>query len=329
MAGSGSGVPTRLLKRLRASQPFNRIATGAVRGALSALGLRSEFAIAHLHRVGDVAARLPNGRRLRLHSHADDWVSNQVYWRGWRGYEPETTPLFYVLASRARLTIDVGAYVGFYTLLAAHANPAGRVVAFEPLPEAFARLTDHVRRNQLDNVACVGAAVGSQVGEAGFFHAAPAGTAAVASDGRASIPTSSSLSQAFMQGTPGLARATVAVTTLDAYLHERAPGAVDLVKIDTESTEPDVLAGARRTLAADHPSIFCEVLPHAGSGARLEAIVFPLGYRAYHLTRDGPRERQRIAGDPECLNYLFSTLAPDELAGLDAEARRLAAAATG
>jgi hypothetical protein len=79
--------------------------------------------IKHLHRFGIVRSRLPHGRTLRLWSRGDDWIANQVHWRGWDGYEPETLPLFFRLAATARVTLDVGAHVGFFTLLAGHANP--------------------------------------------------------------------------------------------------------------------------------------------------------------------------------------------------------------
>ena len=107
-----SGVLNKVLKSIRGSQPFNFLATGTVRAVLRATGLRSELVIKHLHRRGRVRCRLPNGRVLRLWSRADDWICTQVYWRGWAGYEPETTPLFFRLASRARFTLDVGAHVG-------------------------------------------------------------------------------------------------------------------------------------------------------------------------------------------------------------------------
>ena len=106
---------------------MNWAATTATRWALAATGARSEFVVKHLHKVGTVRARLPNGRALRLWSRGDDWVSNQVYWRGWDGYEPETVPLFWRLAERSAVTLDVGAYVGYFALLAGHANPSGRV----------------------------------------------------------------------------------------------------------------------------------------------------------------------------------------------------------
>ena len=317
-------TPRSALKRLRAWPPLNRLATGSARAALSLAGVRSEFVVRHLHRVGSVASRLPNGRLLRLWSRADDWVSNQVYWRGWTGYEPETAPLFYLLASRARVTLDVGAYVGFFSLLAAHANAAGRVWAFEPLAEAFERLRENVARNDLGNVVLAQTAVGREVGQADFFHMRAGAIPQVASDAKASIPCSSSLSESFMRSSGEVESRRVPVTTLDSHLSAPERARVDLVKIDTESTEPDVLSGARQLLEASHPAIVCEVLPGRGTERLLEEQLFPLGYHAYHLTPQGPARQQRILGHPEWLNYLFSTREAQEVSALAAEARSLA-----
>jgi FkbM family methyltransferase len=44
-------------------------------------------------------------------------------------------PLFWRLACKARVTLDIGAHVGYYSVLAGMANPAGTVFAFEPLPD--------------------------------------------------------------------------------------------------------------------------------------------------------------------------------------------------
>lgn len=271
-------------------------------------GFQSEFLIRHLHHVGTVECKLPNGRILKIWSLADDWVSNQVFWRGWQGYEPETVPLFYRLASRTEVIIDIGAYVGFFTLLAGHANPAGRVFAFEPLPSVHRRLQHNVGLNALDNIECIGAAVGAKGGEAEFYHV------------DVELPTSSSLSYEFMNGAAGgpytLQRTPVPVITLDAFAKERSLEKIDLMKIDTESTEPDVLRGALTILERDHPHIICEVLPGRGSEAKLEELLRPLGYRFYHLTPQGPSLREHIEGHGEWLNYLFTTLGPSEVSCL-------------
>ena len=291
------------LKRLRGSQPVNYLATSMVHGLFRATGLRSEFIFKHLHRVGNVRLALPNRRILRLWSRGDDWVSNQVYWRGWDGYEPETVPLFYRLATRAHVTFDVGAYVGFFALLTAKANPEGWVYAFEPLQGVYERLQKNVALNGLERVQCINSAVGEVDGTAEFFHVP------------VELPTSSSLSYQFMRAADDLTMSTVPIITLDRFVEQNKIGRVDLVKIDTESTEPQVLRGMINTLQRDTPFIVCEVLGR-GSERELEDVLQPMGYHYYHLTPDGPRLRERIEGHPEWLNYLFTTLSPDEVAAL-------------
>lgn len=293
-----------LVKRLRVSQPFNRIATSSIRSVLRATGLPSETIIKHVHRIGMVHSELPNGRTLRLWSRADDWVSNQVYWRGWQGYEPETAPLFFRVASRARRTLDVGAYVGFFTLLAGHANPNGRVFAFEPLPDAYKRLQNNVELNSLSNVVAVASAVGEVDGRADFFCA------------DTHMPCSSSLSYEFMQSADSLRSIQVPVAKLDTFVRENGVQGVDLMKIDTESTEPQVLNGMIETIRRDQPVIFCEVLKERGSEELLQEIIRSINYRAYLLTPDGPDLRDRIEGHPEWLNYLFTALSPSEVGQL-------------
>jgi FkbM family methyltransferase len=301
---SQRGIIKSALKKLRSSQPFNFVATSTLRGLSRATGLRTELFVKHVHKVGRVSCELPNGRRLKLWSRGDDWVSNQIYWRGLDGYEPETVPLFFRLASRAGVTMDVGAYVGFFSLLAAHANPNGKVYAFEPLPKIHERLQKNVALNRLSNVECLRAAVGRAEGEAEFFHV---------DEG---LPTSSSLSFEFMRTTRELRSTRVPVIMLDRFIKDKGLGRVDLVKIDTESTEPEVLSGMIEAIRRDRPLIVCEVLKERGSERLLEEILDPLGYRYYHLTPDGPVQKDHVAGHAEWLNYLFTTLGPDQVARL-------------
>lgn len=293
-----------LLKKIRTSQPFNLVATSGVHALMGGGRVKSEFIIKHLLRVGTVRRRLPNGRILTLWSRGDDWVSNQVFWRGWDGYEPETVPLFYRLSTRSNITIDVGAYVGYFSLLAAHANPQGRVYAFEPLPSVYTRLVRNIELNRLTNVQCLASAVGETDGTAEFWHT------------DAETPTSSSLSFEFMRSTENLVSTVVPVITLDRFARENNLSRIDLVKLDTESTEYQVLRGMGETLRRDHPIIISEVLMGRGGEAPLEEVMSHYGYRFYHLTPKGPVLHDRVEGHPEWLNYLFTTLAPDEVAKL-------------
>ena len=128
------------------------------------------------------------------------------------------------------------------TLLAALANPGGRVYAFEPMPVVFDRLNFNIALNHLDNVECLASAAGAIDGTASFFHLS------------SEIPSSSSLSHEFMRasGNP-LDCIQVSVIRLDRFVEEKRIPRVDLLKIDTESTEPQVLQGMANVLGARLP----------------------------------------------------------------------------
>jgi FkbM family methyltransferase len=298
------GSLKKMLKKTRAVPPVNWVATASARALLEGIGLQSELVIKHLHKLGTVRRKLPNGRELLLWSQGDDWVANQVYWRGWNGYEPETAPLFFWLAAKAQVTFDVGAYVGFFSLIAAHANANNKVYAFEPLASVHQRLQRNVALNRLTNIQCIAGAVGETEGEADFWHI------------DAETPTSSSLSHEFMAGGENLISTKVKVLMLDRFVQDHQLHRVDLMKLDTESTEYQVLRGMTNTLERDHPAIICEVLPGRGGEAPLEEILKRFGYRFYHLTPGGPVHCDHVTGHSEWLNYLFTTLRPDEVAQL-------------
>jgi FkbM family methyltransferase len=286
------------LKSARYSQPFNAVATSVAKAIRDATGAELPLLVKHLHRAGIVSSRLPNGKLLRLYSAGgDDGISNLVYWNGWRGYEPETSPLFYEIASRSRTVLDIGAHVGFYTLLAAHASHSARVFAFEPIPTNYERLCTNVALNRTDRIVPVNAAVGCAAGEAQFLVRA------------GSLPLNPYVT--LDETDPDVRRITVPVLSVDQFARSTGVQHVDLVKIDTESTEHLVLRGMTETLARDRPTLICEVLPEWSCPEVIESVLFPLGYRDYLVTPEGPMPQARIVGHEVYLNHL---LVPQERA---------------
>jgi FkbM family methyltransferase len=285
---------TAMLKRLRAVPAVNAALTHAIRTPMRAVGAHSEFAVKHLPRVGTTTMVLPGRRRARLWSRGDDWVPNQVFWRGWDGYEPEMTPIFWRFATAARVTLDVGAHVGFYAILAAIANEHGSVFAFEPLPPVFERLQRNLALNRLENVIALQQAAGAIDGPAPFFHVPGL------------IPCSSSLSESFMRSHPVVESLPVSVVRLDTFARERGLASVDLMKLDTETTEPEVLIGMGPLLGSSRPDIFCEVLQRDEADA-LTGILQPLGYSFYLLTDAGPELRSEVIAHELWRNHMFTT----------------------
>lgn len=288
-------VLKRPLRALRGWPPVNRPVTTMCRACVRLLGVPPGPLARFLPRTGLVEASLPNGHVLQMWSQADDDVTGYVYWNGWSGHETEASPLFYDLARSSRTTIDVGAYVGYFTLLAAQANPNGNVYAFEPNQLVYQRLTHNASLNEAPNVSCVRAAVGSENGTAEFFQV---------KDG---IHSSASLSQEFMESIVDLRRLEcphVPVVSIDEFVLERDISNVDLMKIDTETTEDAVFHGMTRTLKEDRPIIFCEILQEA-AGRSIEQVLQDVGYRYFLLTDQGPVSQDRVSPRLPWRNYCF------------------------
>src|SRR5690348_9557213 len=79
------------------------------------------------------------------------WIAGSSNHGCWLGtYELGTQRLFCRIVKPGDVVYDIGANVGFYTLLASVcAGPSGRVYSYEPLPENIAGLRKHISINHL------------------------------------------------------------------------------------------------------------------------------------------------------------------------------------
>jgi FkbM family methyltransferase len=151
-------------------------------------------------------------------------------------YEPEETRLFRSKCRRGDTVIDVGANVGWYTIIASKlVGKNGRVIAFEPDPESFALLKRNVLANGCDNAILEQKALSNT-----------AGTLTLHLDEENKVMHST------VFDTKGAA-IKVEALRLDDYLENRFKN-VDFVKIDVEGAEPMVLEGMQRTIQS-HPGI--------------------------------------------------------------------------
>lgn len=134
-----------------------------------------------------------------------------------------------------QVVYDLGANVGFYTLLAAkRVGPTGWVHAFEPLPENVWFLQRHVLLNQLNNVSIHPCAVSNVGGKQRFAIGEDRSTGRLDESGRLDVD--------------GL--------TLDEFVFKLRNPLPQVIKIDVEGAEARALVGAHRVLAAAKPTIF-------------------------------------------------------------------------
>src|SRR5262245_8579614 len=98
------------------------------------------------------------------------WIAGASDNGCWLGsYEYQKQRLFAKSVSPGDVVFDVGAHVGFYTLLASVlVGKRGRVIAFEPVPANLEYLRHHIRLNRIDNVEIIEAAVSDTDGVSAF-----------------------------------------------------------------------------------------------------------------------------------------------------------------
>jgi FkbM family methyltransferase len=163
-------------------------------------------------------------------------------------YDHQVLEVLRERASPGSTVVDAGAHLGYFTLHAARSvGPQGRVVSFECDPRVVPRLKEHVRLNDLRQVAVVEKAVSDAGGVLRLRLPGPLGHSTVHAD-------------PLYDAADGV---NVEAVSLDEHLEEAeiAAGEVSLIKLDVEGAEAAALRGMSRTLANSSAALIVEIDP--------------------------------------------------------------------
>lgn len=231
---------------------------------------------------------------LRIAAPGDNWLSRKLHSDGLAGYEPEGIACFLAAIQRSGpgAVLDVGANVGVYAAVAG-ARSRRPVYAFEPAPEV-AEVARAIAADNGLNVTVVDLALSNHTGT-----------------GTLRLSAVTEGSNSLVEGPyPEIGRIRVPVDTL-ARWRDRACTVPAVIKIDTEGTEPDVVAGTLEVLRRFRPWVICEVRPDYGVADRLMALLEPAEYGWYHLAGDPPHSpRQVITPCGQARMWLFAPESP-------------------
>ncbi len=210
-----------------------------------------------------VRVDLPGAEAITVASNETDHVAKRLFWGGTAGYEPHLWPLLTRIDLAGRAFVDVGAHVGYVSLIVGRFHPRARIVCAEPNPAAL-----HFLRRNLD-----GNDVAATVVEAALAEAPGTATFQIAR-----LPKfdyldhhlSGSNSLSALDERHAARPLDVRLTTLDSVADELALPPLGLVKIDAEGAEARVLAGGAGRLARDRPVVIVEVDPGETEALLLE-----------------------------------------------------------
>lgn len=203
-----------------------------------------------------------------------DMQTEKDFWLG--TYEPEMQSALRELIKPGMTIYDVGANIGYITLMMAKLTGAhGKVFAFEALPDNVERLRRNVELNGLtDRESIYAGAVAAGAGEVKFLvHPSGGMGKAAGSAGR---------------DEQYLREITVPCISLDEFVYGQGNPPPQAVKMDIEGGEVMALPGMRRVLAEARPVMLMELHGPESARAAWESLT-SAGYSLCEMKHGYPR----------------------------------------
>lgn len=209
-------------------------------------------------------------------------------------WEPHVTAAMRMLVAPGDTAIDIGANIGYYSLLlSALTGPDGRVVAVEPNPAAVAALHRNIARNGGTNIRVVESAVGPGPATVPIYEEDPANLG---------MATLYPLRR-------GRVIAQVPVAPLVTLLGAEERAAAVLIKIDVEGAEPALLAEILDRLDA-FPALRHVLVELRGPGAQAAFAGFAdAGFTAWRVPNSYALDEYRAPVETPALGRIDA--APD------------------
>lgn len=227
------------------------------------------LAVPILRRIGPTLGKrtinTKHGFSMRLDLR--DRIAQDIYLRG--NYEPTTSAIANMLLKPGDIAVDVGANIGFFSLLfSQRVGTTGKVLSFEPSRSILSKLRDNIRLNQSTSINVFEDCLSDICGKAMF---------ALGPNSNSGLSTLRTLTNG--SGT----------TEVDTIKFDDIPlDGIDikLIKIDVEGAECKVLRGMAGHLKRSHPALIVEVtdsfLRDMGESTEgLIAYLRELGYFCY------------------------------------------------
>lgn len=234
---------------------------------------------------GIIAIKTFENKILRIKTNQSNYLTHLLFWKGYLNFE--YTGIFIKLIRKVNVFYDIGANIGYYSLLAELENPNIKVVAFEPASGPLYYLNENIRLNNFKKILAEDIALSEKTGEITFYeiknkkyrylkhNLAGEGNIDGSTSGRNFEPV------------------LVKTTTLNQYVSDNNEEKIDLVKMDTEGTENLILKHADIVLGQLKPIIICETLFNEIE-SELQSIFNQYGYEFYNHTQLGLEKVESI-----------------------------------
>ncbi len=237
-----------------------------------------------IHPSGTLRVPIDKQHHFYLKTNQTSFLTRELFWKNAANFE--YTTLFAELIQNVTSFFDVGANIGYYSILGCTLNSGLKAYAFEPSPGVMGYLKDNIARNQMDlQIVPEAVALSDKVGTIDFFEMKNPKFSGIDNlSGEHNIGTKEARLSTKIE---------VPTTTMDDYIRKHDIRKLDLVKLDTEGAEHLILKGAEQTLSELRPLVICETLFNKIE-KDLEAIMKRHSYEFYNHLGAGLRKVDTI-----------------------------------
>jgi len=160
------------------------------------------------------------------------------------GYEKSELEIIKKLIGHNFTIFDIGANIGWYSLLLSKTFKDSSIYSFEPIPKTYLQLKRNIELNGTHNIHVFNFGFSDQTGPLTFYYY-PEG--------------SGNASAAKLTDTPSIQKMTCKVKKLDDFVKQKQIG-IDFIKCDVEGAELFVFQGGLESIRQNKPIIFTELL---------------------------------------------------------------------
>lgn len=271
---------------------INRILSRLLRPFAKLIPVRYHFPVMGFFKVN--VSRVVS---FYIEGHLTSYITTVCFWEGIKGFEYNSIRIFTDLVKEANLFIDIGANIGYYSLLAASINNRLNVIAFEPFHDACEALKLNITYNRFSNIRVEKTALSDKPGNATFYYTIHKDFP----DYKYQLGGKNSLVE-LRDSLYG--KTEVSTMTLDDYAMQNTIDVADLIKMDTEATEYFILKGSETLIKRCKPIILCEVLTGTNE-EEMEELMLRLGYGFYKVEDKGLRPESSLKNLPDHKNDYF------------------------
>lgn len=210
-------------------------------------------------------------------------------------YEKEELDTIKSLLKKDSVVLDIGANIGWYSLILAKALTKGKVIAFEPIPRTYSQLTTNIALNGCKNITAYNFGLSDKAGRMSFFY-------------NTKISGASSLKK--LHNNKGIIKVTCKLLPLDGISNKLPAKKIDLVKCDVEGAELFVVRGGLRTISNNKPILFLEMLRKWSAKFNYHpndiiSLLKNLNYSCYYVKNNKFIKIKKVTDSTKPTNFYF------------------------